>query len=78
MDDNEKLEAREGKPDEQLTKLIGQTMFTGYIVLFIIASIADNSYDCSRPPCSPFPFLVLISLVIGFVVSYTISLFSKK
>jgi len=78
MNDEKKLETWEVKRDKQRAKLWLGSMFYGYIVLFIVASIADNSYDCARLPCSPFPFVVLISLVIGFVISYTISLFSKE
>jgi len=68
----------ETKRDERMAKLWFGSMFYGYITLFVVAALADNSYECREPPCSPYPFIVAISLVIGFVISYTISFFSKK
>ena len=69
-DDDAKLEAWEEQRDKRTAKMWFGTMFYGYITLFVMATLADNAYECGMPPCSPYPFMVFISLVIGFVISF--------
>ncbi len=52
-------------------KLVGGTLFYGVVVNFIILVIVDSrKCDSEFGFCNPYVFLLLMSLIVGFVVSY--------
>jgi len=59
------------------SKTITRTMMFGYVFMFIAAGFSDNG-DCGPYFCSPWPFIVIISLFVGYCVTLLLNRFMDQ
>lgn len=76
------MENESGTRENKIHKKIFGILFYGVVINFIILVYLDMKVDCGRSfddaVCTPYPFYLICSLFIGWIVSVVISKLEHK